>query len=489
MGKRSAVGVVWALALCGAMVGCTKNPATGKRQLNLVPENQEIALGKQAAADVSQSMGLYERKQLEAYVADIGKRMAAKSERPDLPWEFHVVDDPAVNAFALPGGYIFVTRGLLAHMANEAQLAAVIGHEIGHVTGQHSVNRLSKQQVAQLGLGIGMAVSERVRQFGQAGLAGLNLLFLKFSRDDEREADELGIRYALRAGYDVRETPKVFETLQRVSEADGGGGRLPAWMATHPDPAERVVRTGEKVAALPQQNWDRLVVDRAEYLAAIDGITYGPNPRFGFFEGDRYYHPELRFAVDMPAGWKKANLAEAVIAVSPQQDAAIQITMVPGSPAEAMQAFFAKQGVRAAGQPSQAGGVVSSSYAADTQQGTAGGVVSFLAHGGRTFQIVGLTGAQNASTYAPAFAAVPASFKPVDDPRILAMKPVTLQIERAPRAMTLAELAREQPPAVDLAEVARLNALEANASLPAGARVKWPEGGGGTSPVDVGISR
>src|SRR3954469_22407294 len=151
------------------VLGCAENPATGKRQLDLVPQSQEISMGKQSADEVAQTVGIYEAPALERYISDLGHKLAAEGERKDLPWTFKVVDDSSVNAFALPGGYVFITRGILAHMNNEAQLASVMGHEIGHVTAKHSVNQISKQEVAQLGLGLGMLLSEDVRRFGQLG--------------------------------------------------------------------------------------------------------------------------------------------------------------------------------------------------------------------------------------------------------------------------------------------------------------------------------
>ena len=171
-------------------------PLTGERNFSIIPESQEVAMGKEAAVSVAQSIGLYDDAKAQKYVADLGKRLAAASERPNLPWSFQVVDDPVVNAFALPGGFIFVTRGLMTHLGSEAQLAAVMGHEIGHVTGRHSVRMMSKATVAQLGLGVGMVFSETLRNVGQLGMAGMQLLFLKYGRDAEREADDLGFRYS-----------------------------------------------------------------------------------------------------------------------------------------------------------------------------------------------------------------------------------------------------------------------------------------------------
>src|SRR5918992_1697186 len=232
------------------LLSCARNPVTGKSELSLVSESQEIQMGQQASRDVAQSIGLYNDAKVQAYVAGLGKKMAATSERPDLPWEFHVVDDASVNAFALPGGFIYVTRGLMTSINDEAELASVLGHEIAHVTHRHSVQQISKAQLAQLGLGIGSILSSDIARFGQLASAGLSLLFLKYGHDAENQADQSGLRYALQENYDVREMPKVFMTLSRISQAGGGGGKLPEWLSTHPDPESRVERTEKMLDTL-----------------------------------------------------------------------------------------------------------------------------------------------------------------------------------------------------------------------------------------------
>src|SRR5512138_645135 len=157
------------IPLCAiALFSCVRNPVTGKLQLDLVSESQEIDLGKQAKAEAEQAYGVYKGKpELAQYVADVGKRLAAVSGRTNLPWSYEIVDDASVNAFALPGGPIFITRGILGHLNTEAELAAVLGHETGHVSARHSVNQMSKAQVAQLGLGIGSILSPTVASAAQ----------------------------------------------------------------------------------------------------------------------------------------------------------------------------------------------------------------------------------------------------------------------------------------------------------------------------------
>ena len=227
---------------------CATNPATGKRQLMLVTEAQEIEMGRQADKEVEASFGLYPDPKVQAYVARLGASLVAGSERPNLPWTFRVVDDPTVNAFALPGGFIYVTRGLMTHLNSEAELVSVLGHEIGHVTARHSASMISKQQFAMLGLGVGMIVRPELQQFGDLAQAGVGLMFLKFGRDAERQADDLGLRYLGRQGYDPQEAVEVFSVLERASQKTGEG-RLPSWLSTHPAPEDRAQRLRAAITA------------------------------------------------------------------------------------------------------------------------------------------------------------------------------------------------------------------------------------------------
>src|SRR5437763_1423938 len=215
---------VAALALCS----CFRNPATGKMQLDLLSESQEVERGKQAKQEAEQAYGIYKAKpELNQYIADIGKRLSAESGRASLPCSYEIVDDASVNAFALPGGPVFITRGILGHLNTEAELAAVLGHETGHVAARHSANQMSKQQVAQIGLGIGSILSPAVASAAGAASAGLQLLFLKYSRDDETQADELGFRYMTKVGYDPRQMVPLFEMLDGVLQLSPAGKMSP----------------------------------------------------------------------------------------------------------------------------------------------------------------------------------------------------------------------------------------------------------------------
>jgi predicted Zn-dependent protease len=212
---------------------CAMNPVSGERELALVSESQEIEIGRQTAAAAASQLGLVENQRLQDYVQRLGTQLADASERPSLPWTFRVVDDPTPNAFAAPGGYIFVTRGLLALMGNEAELVSVLGHEIGHVTARHAVSSISRQQLAQIGLGVGAIVSPKIAKFSDLIAGGLQVLFLSYGRDDERQADDLGYNYALAQHYDVREMYNFFATIQHTAEM-AELIRIPSWKAAIP---------------------------------------------------------------------------------------------------------------------------------------------------------------------------------------------------------------------------------------------------------------
>ena len=197
---------------------CSVNPVTGKKELSLMSEKQEIALGKQSDPSIVANFGLYQDPKLQTFITQKGQKMAKISHRPGLKYEFKVLDSPVVNAFAVPGGYVYFTRGILAHFNNEAEFAGVLGHEIGHVTARHSAKQYSNQMLAQLGFFVGMVVSPEFRQFADVTQQGLGLLFLKFSRDHESQSDKLGVEYSTKIGYNAHEMADFFKTLSRLSE-------------------------------------------------------------------------------------------------------------------------------------------------------------------------------------------------------------------------------------------------------------------------------
>ncbi|WP_460965098.1 M48 family metalloprotease [Spirosoma litoris] len=288
------------------VLACARNPVTGKREINLMSTEQEIAIGKESHPSVVATMGLYEDKNLQAFMNQKGKAMASISHRPDLPYQFYIVDSPIVNAFAVPGGYVYFTRGILAHFNNEAEFSGVLGHEIGHITAKHAARSQKSQLLSTIAL-IGGAVlaPQAVGQNIETLQQGLGLLSLKYSRDHESESDKLGVEYSSKIGYDARQMGDFFETLKRIS--DRSGQAIPQFMSTHPDPGNRFTRVHELAKDYQAKNPASYQVNRDQYLRLIDGIMYGEDPKQGFVENNYFYHPELRFQFPVPAGWQSQN--------------------------------------------------------------------------------------------------------------------------------------------------------------------------------------
>jgi len=472
-------GLLAVLAAALVFADCATNPATGQRQLSLVSEAQEIQMGKEADPQVVGSIGLVPQQELQTYVQRVGTTLAANSERPTLQWTFRVVDDAAVNAFALPGGYIYVTRGLLAHMNSEAELASVLGHEIGHVTARHSVSQMSKSQLMNIGLMVGMILRPQLQNFGGLAQAGMELLFLKYSRDDENQADDLGLRYLTRAGYDPRPMAQVFRTLQRVGAAQGEG-RVPGWLSTHPDPGDRGRRMEAAVTALPGgQAAGR--VERDSYLQRLDGLVFGDDPREGYFRNNVFYHPEMRFRFDFPQGWKPSNQKQAVGAMSPNQDAVVVITLANRPSAQAAyQEFFSQQGIQR-GQPWRGNinglPAYTNAFAAQTEQGVLQGLAAFVEHGGKVFQILGYAPSSPWARYEATVSNSVGSFAPLTNARDLSVQPKRLDIVTVAQAMTIEDFARRYPSTVSVQALAILNGVEPGDRLEAGRKAKRVVGG------------
>jgi predicted Zn-dependent protease len=320
------------LALSGFVVaGCATNPATGQREFSLMSEAQEIQLGQQMDVEVRREMGVYNDPALLRYIEDVGLRLARTSDRPNLPWHFTVVDVPAVNAFALPGGYIYLTRGILPFLDNEAQLAGVLGHEIGHVTARHSAQQYTKSASAGIGLTLLSIFVPESRPFGGLAESGLGLLFLKYGRDAERQADSLGADYSARSGWDPNGVAGMLSTLARLEEAGGSRKGVPNWLTTHPAPAERFQEVQASIRQASTKLAGKPVIDEAEYLTRIDGLLYGDNPSEGVVRGNRFLHPELRLAVNFPQGWDVQNTRTQVLAKAPDREHYVLLQLVPNA--------------------------------------------------------------------------------------------------------------------------------------------------------------
>jgi predicted Zn-dependent protease len=454
------------------LAACAVNPATGRREISLVSESREIQMGRDADPEITASLGMVDDPELQAYVTRLGDMLAATSERPALPWSFKVVDDPLVNAFALPGGFIYVTRGILAHFDSEAELVGVLGHEIGHVTARHSANQISRQQLQQIGLGVGSILSENVRSASGVLGAGLQMLNLSYSRGNESQSDELGLRYMGRAGYDGSALIGVFRML---AEASGGSsGRLPEWQLTHPYPENREADIRGLLAASGASGG---TVGRDAFLERLDGLIYGENPRDGFFRGGSFLHPDLEFRIDFPAGWEGSNQRTVVMAMSPEEDALMTLSIEADEVDAflALRTFLAGEGI-SGGRVSEKedGGVTRARapFTASTSEGNLRGEVAFAELDGRVYRLLGYAGTRAWPGHGPAVGRAIESFSRLDDPEVLAVQPWRLEIVTVPDAMSLRDFAARYAGPVSLDELGRLNRMAPDAVAPAGSRLK-----------------
>jgi predicted Zn-dependent protease len=302
-----------AAVLAAVTAACATNPVTGKKQMSLLSEAEELAIGQQQDAEIRREMGVYDDPGLQRYVSEIGQELARASHRPNLPWTFTIVDSPAINAFALPGGYIYLTRGILAYLDDESELAGVLGHEIGHVTARHAAQAYTRQAQANLGLTILSIFVPSTRPFADLGAAGLGVLFLKHGREAELEADRLGVEYGSGAGYDPSGVPRFLATLARVNAMSERG--VPNWMSTHPDPGSRVTKAEPVVGKFASA--DAKKVNHDQYLERIQGLVFGDSPKDGIVRGNEFLHPLLRIGVKFPDGWELTNTPDAVLAQEP----------------------------------------------------------------------------------------------------------------------------------------------------------------------------
>ena len=303
---------------------CAINPVTGNRQLMFMSEEEEVKLGSEYDPQVIATFGEYINEPLLAFIEEKGNEMGLISHRPKIKYHFRILDSPVINAFAVPGGYIYLTRGILAQFNNEAEMLGVLGHEMGHITARHSASQLSKQQVGQMLIVGGMIVSEEFRRYGDYAMQSMQLLFLSFSRENEREADQLGVEYTSKIGYDAHKMADFYQVLVKMNLASDHSG-IPTFLSTHPDPGDRYNSVNQDAT-----NWQHNLdfpswkVNTNSYLHLIDGMVFGEDPRQGYVEGNIFYHPELKFKFSVPSGWELEN-SPIQVRMSPQDGKALMI--------------------------------------------------------------------------------------------------------------------------------------------------------------------
>lgn len=468
-----------------------KSPVTGKKRVYAYSWQQEVSLGKEADGQIIEYYGLYDDEELTNYITEVGKRVLAQShmrrENTDplfknTPFTFRVLNSSVVNAFALPGGYNYVTRGLLTHMTSEAQLAMVIGHEIAHVAARHASQQALKQQAGTILL-IGTAVIGQ-EVLGIPGESILNLggtaaqlLFLRYSRDAERESDRLGVEYAAKAGYDASQGAAFFTTLKRLS--DRAGANIPSHLSSHPDPGEREKDIIQRSERWRQQGFPQPDVNQAEFYAAIEGMVLGENPREGFTKDNVFYHPELAFSFPVPAGWNVINEPSQVVLV-PNGQKGVVIFNLPGTAtaAEAVdQIGNLEQITVVSREATQFNGLPAFRLIGTmVDKGVTYRLnVSAVEHKDRVYRFLSYAAESDYETFGPHFDRTSNGFANVTDSSILNMQPARVRIVQANRTAVFSSfLPATMPIGIDAEFLAIINQVNLNDTIEAGTLLKLP---------------
>ncbi len=469
------------LLIASIFVSCAVNPVTGKRELMLLSEQDEIKMGKEYDPQIVQMYGLYSDEALTNYISEMGTRMGKVSHRPQLTYHFKIMDSPVINAFAVPGGYVYFTRGILAYLNNEAELAGVMGHEIGHITARHSAKQYSKAQLAQIGLGLGSVVSETFSQYAGLAAQGVGILFLKFSRDNEREADDLGVEYSTKSGFDAGEMSNFFVTLNRMHGS--GGGSLPDFLSTHPNPDDRVGAIQRYAKKLQTQSGSSdFKVNREKYLDMVDGIPFGEDPRQGYVDDNMFYHPDMKFNFPVSAGWKLSNLPSQVQITSGDEKAAIIFTLGSKSSISAeADAFIAdSKALEQSRKEVTVNGLktVRMESILASQSGNLRILSHFVTKNNDIFVFHGFCPETDYANYVENFKMTLNGFEELRDRSRIDVKPDRIRVKKVNRAMTLKDaLQNLKTPDDQLQELSLVNGMELTAQVPAGTSIKIVEKG------------
>ena len=465
---------------CLTLWACSKNPVTGKGQAFLMSEEKEINIGKQNDPSIVASFGLYEDAKIQSFINSKGQQMAKISHRPNLPFEFKVLDSPVVNAFALPGGYVYFTRGILAHFNNEAEFAGVLGHEIGHVTARHGAQQQRNQIAAQVGLIAGLVLNKNFAQFAQQAQQGMQLLLMKNSRDHESQSDELGVLYSTQIGYDSHEMADFFKTLKRLGEQNGAS--IPTFMSTHPDPADRYNRVHELSDKAEEQFGSastRWKVNREQYLRMIDGLVYGEDPKQGYVENNKFYHPELKFEYPVPQGWRLQNSPQQVQMASEDGKGMMIFTLAQEESLEQAAAKLV-QDAQLQVKKQEKGNINSfqsltmEATQTNPQTGQSLQILStFIKNGDLIYVFHGLAAPEDFGRYRGAFMNTSRGYKRLTDQSKINVKPERIKIITVEQSGTLANaLGKAGIPTSRFEEFSILNGMETTERVERGAMIK-----------------
>ncbi len=476
---RWLVLVLAALALA-APFGCARNPVTGWPELVLVSTAREIEIGQEEADKVEKSIGYVPDRPLQRWVQQIAQRLAAHSPRRDVEYHFYVVDMIEPNAFALPGGHVYVSRGLLALVNSEDELACVLGHEIGHVAARHSVQRATVATPFALVLGIPTAIVGAVSGILGDVLGGVSSLaagvvIAPYSRQQERDADRIGLKLAAQAGWDPRAMSGFLHTLERDQQLAAGGPRRPTFFDSHPSTPSRVRDPAEFAGSLEPAARNAIAGDRASLLARLDGLLVGENPREGVFQEELFLHPVLGFGIRFPEGWKTANARSYVAASDPDDEkvlVVLQLAAEGNDPVAGARADGLDEEVTGRLEPVGIHGLDAVRF--EGERRGAGFELTWIAHRGHVYRIVASAPRAEFGRQRATLRDVARSFHALDESERARILEDRLRTARSRDGESLAALVERTGASWSAEQAAVANALEAEEPLEAGRLVKVP---------------
>jgi predicted Zn-dependent protease len=423
------------------LTGCAINPVSGRKQFVLTSEAGEIAMGKESDPQVIAYFGLYENPALQKFITEKGLQMAAISHRPNLTYEFKIVDSPIINAFAVPGGYVYFTRGIMAQFNNEAEFAGVLGHEIGHITARHSVIQQRNAFLGQIGIIAGVILVPELAQFVDPLSYGMQLALMSFGRDAERQSDKLGVEYSSRIGYDASEMAGFFQTLERQQVASGADD-VPDFLSTHPSPGERQASVqGLAVTWKDKLKLTNAKINREEYLKRIDGMIIGEDPRNGFVENGVFFLPNVRIVFPIPTEWKLQNTPQQVQMTPANGEALLILTLGVGtSLQDAANKILTNYKLEKVESKNETiNGLATLTMIADQkqEQGTIRVISALIQFEGTIYSMMGISETSKFASYTPAFLSTIRNFRELKETEKLNRKPDVMHIKTVPKQMTL----------------------------------------------------
>lgn len=478
--QLSLVFLLMLAAMPVAQNGCSMNPVSGRPELTLVSEEQENKIGAEEAKKVEAQMGLLGNEPFAPYLTQLGTRLAEQSPRQGVAYQFHLVDMEEPNAFALPGGYVYVTRGLLALTNAEDELAGVVGHEIGHVAARHSVQSISKRGpfAAVFGIVSGLTglVSPLVGNIvGGIGDLTQGLIFSPYSRSQENEADEVGQEIAAKAGWDPVALSTFLSNLEREVELYQGKPRRPSFFDSHPPTPERVRKTSIHATTLKRAPREPISATKEAYLTRLDGLVVGQRAANGIMRDQRFLQPDLNFTLELPNKWKVENTPQMLVAAAPDGEGALLLRTVaegqdPLDGARALQKT-AKSDILSKTQRVQIGDLSAARahLKADSQTELD---LTWIAHGGLIYQIAGLAPAKHFQKLKPVLDATANSFRPLTSAERETITENRIRLVKAQAGETVEALAARNRSAWKPEEVAVANGLKTSDRLVDGQLLK-----------------